>query len=93
MYNEDSMAMTVTDGSLNTSTNTIIYPQLDWQWNWPPYNGYIYVYPPYVYPTYPAFCSSECHVFECEHATKCKCGKASRKVEPPKCHACGKKRD
>ena len=37
-----------------------------------------------------SYCSGDTHVFGCEHAEKCKCGIASRKVAPKKCATCGK---
>lgn len=35
-------------------------------------------------------CASNSHVFKCDHAETCKCGKATRKIEPPSCKECGK---
>jgi hypothetical protein len=34
-------------------------------------------------------CSGNAHHFKCDHATTCRCGKATRIVEPPKCKDCG----
>lgn len=64
---------------------------------WPPYVPVPTVYPwwpsthYYIpYPQKPLHCANDCHVFSCEHATKCKCGKATRKLEPKRCSECGK---
>ena len=40
--------------------------------------------------TYPVTCGGNTHVFACEHADKCQCGKAVRVPDPKKCGACGK---
>jgi hypothetical protein len=40
--------------------------------------------------TTPVVCSGDVHVWACEHAEKCRCGKAHRKPEPKKCLSCGK---
>ena len=42
------------------------------------------------WPLYPIFCTDDIHVFACEHAEFCKCGKAARAPEPKKCGICGK---
>jgi len=62
-----------------------------WQNTWPngigtlpQQGGYLTV------STVPTQCSGDYHVFACEHADKCKCGKANRTPEPKKCGACGK---
>lgn len=72
------------------------------QWGWN-YGDYWYPYPyerrrtisPFTSGTvtvtaWPQSCSGDTHVFACEHADKCKCGKANRTPEPKKCGACGK---
>jgi hypothetical protein len=67
-------------------------------------SGYLQWYPayrdytnPYWWPSgvitvapVPIHCDGNTHVFACEHADTCKCGKASRVPEPKKCGACGK---
>lgn len=35
-------------------------------------------------------CSDNTHVWPCEHAEVCRCGRATRKPEPKKCFGCGK---
>lgn len=35
-------------------------------------------------------CGTNTHIFACDHAEKCKCGKSHRTVTPPKCGVCGK---
>jgi len=57
-------------------------------WNWET-TGYPQTNVTYYYPQ--QYCQGETHVFGCEHAEKCKCGIASRKVEPKRCGSCGKK--
>ncbi len=67
---------------------------------WTPDNGYqywpnTYPYIPVTYPsititTTPLVCSGNTHVFGCDHAERCKCGKTKRKPEPPVCGHCGK---
>ena len=86
----------ITDGLGNTSIMTTGYYDsgtLTPQWwygrrstDWPTtsqitISGY---YPPTI-------CADDVHVFGCEHATKCKCGQATRKVAPKACPCCGKK--
>lgn len=41
----------------------------------------------------PLNCSGDTHVFGCQHAEACKCGKATRKVEPRVCPHCKKAHD
>lgn len=36
------------------------------------------------------YCSGNYHLWACEHAERCKCGKATRKVEPRICSECNK---
>lgn len=60
------------------------YWEPTWPWIYPSGNVY------FTYPTYPLVCLGDVHVFGCEHATKCKCGAASRKVAAHKCGVCGK---
>jgi hypothetical protein len=51
----------------------------------------IYTYPWNITTTNePTECGANLHVFGCDHATKCKCGKTRRKPEPPTCAHCGK---
>ena len=73
-------AISVASGAL--TGNIQFYPNWgDYTTNWP------YSTVQYIQQT---FCAGDIHVFGCSHAEKCKCGKASRKVEPPKCAYCGK---
>jgi hypothetical protein len=55
--------------------------------SWTPYQPYTYQY---VWPSTPFLCDGNVHVFGCDHAEKCKCGKTKRKPEPPQCAHCGK---
>jgi hypothetical protein len=57
-----------------------------WPYDYQPYHPYP-SYPVYV-TTAPSWCSGQVHVFGCEHAEVCKCGKAKR--EKPACAHCGK---
>ena len=86
---DSSNAMVTTSGTGTTTTGSITFGT--W-WPYPmdtalPYSS---PYTQCVYTRYPSWGSTDYHVFACEHATACKCGKASRKVEPPKCGVCGK---
>jgi hypothetical protein len=76
--NATSTELTVTGGSL--IQDNISYGSDRW-------NTY------YIqsFPMTPVICSGNYHVFGCDHAEKCKCGKAQRKVEHPKCPCCGKR--
>jgi hypothetical protein len=57
---------------------------------------YVYPHVPYTVPytqtitVTPTWCADDCHVFGCEHADTCKCGKATRTPEPKTCGCCGK---
>lgn len=51
-------------------------------------NGTVSVFDRYMWVE--SQCSGNTHVFGCDHAKICKCGKAKRKVEPPTCGHCGK---
>lgn len=53
---------------------------------YPTTNGYGQL----IQPSQITHCSGQTHVFACEHAEKCKCGKASRTPEPRMCGVCGK---
>jgi hypothetical protein len=41
----------------------------------------------------PTQCAGDLHVFGCQHAETCKCGKATRTVEPRICPHCKKAHD
>jgi hypothetical protein len=76
----------MTIGGTGTFVDNSYYPFVHPQTvgnDWPTY-GYIYTNPT------PYQCDGNVHVFGCDHAAKCKCGKTSRKPEPPKCAHCGK---
>lgn len=80
------MAPTISSGTL-TVGNIQVLPCQD-NWNWPQiYWPYTTIY---TTPSPPYFCSGNVHVFGCDHAEKCKCGKSKRKAEPPTCPHCGK---
>lgn len=89
--NSNGTALTFYDNGTATQANIAVgtvqyWPYPDntyWPWSYP-YNVQI------TYPTTPFYCLGDVHVFGCEHADKCKCGKASRTPEPKKCGACGK---
>lgn len=82
------------DTTAMTTTETIGMVQwTDGLGNTGYYGGWPYVTPwvPYTAPTitytqWPMWCSGDTHVWGCEHATKCKCGKATR--EPEVCPHC-----
>lgn len=84
---------TVAGGSLVQDTftgNTNAYQQqmLGCVHYWP-YDGYYHYWPqPVVISSPPTWCAGNVHVFACEHAEVCRCGKAKR--EKAVCGTCGK---
>lgn len=69
-------------GNLNSNTlgSVTIWPPYQYEW---PYQQQVY-----YYTTPPSWCSGNVHVFGCEHAETCRCGKAKR--DKPVCGHCGK---
>jgi hypothetical protein len=100
----NDQALTVTEGSYTNQSNTIGYVSDNIAWYGYPFYGRRAGDWPYTsgsaWPNTwqqtivlaPQVCAGEVHVFGCEHTTECKCGKASRKIERPKCAHCGKKK-
>jgi hypothetical protein len=78
----DTYVSPLTVGGALTTGNITINDNTAGHW----YQGY-----PWYWQTSPLLCSDNCHVFGCEHAEKCQCGKAKRKIEPKCCPTCGKK--
>jgi hypothetical protein len=69
----------LTVGNVYIPSNTYDYPTT---YGFPQWN--------ITYNSPPAYCAGDVHVWGCEHATACKCGKATRMPEPKKCGSCGK---
>ncbi len=73
----ENSAVTVTGEALGavTTGNCVVYPSGNWWPNgywWPNHITYI------TYPIAPDYCVGLTHVFECDHARTCKCGKIVR---------------
>jgi hypothetical protein len=84
VFGENNLiAPTISSGTLTTGCIQT--------WPWDTTSAPCYPYTTiYTTPQTPYFCDGNVHVFGCDHADKCKCGKSKRTVEPPKCAHCGK---
>jgi hypothetical protein len=82
-FHDGRPALTVANATITTFADGTYWPIGTWPYD----SGTTYYQWPWLSaPT----CSGDVHVFACEHATKCKCGTASRNVAAPKCGICGK---